>query len=790
MSWLLTTLLLGQAAPPPTVPPLPPGGPGRFSGIAGQTAVPIPRIEASVTIDGALSEPVWQSAAVLTGFSQYSPVDGRPAEDSTEVLVWYSGSDIYFGIRAFEPHGAVHGTLADRDHIDSDDWVEILLDTYNQKQQALVFGVNPLGVQSDGTLSETGIASVSGHAAGTARTTVDLSADFIYQSKGSITADGYVVEVRIPFKSLPYQSRDVQTWGINIIRQVQHSGYQNTWTPARLAAASFLAQAGTLTGLTELHRGLVLDLTPEITGKADGSPAANGWSYTGSGPELGATARWGITNNLTMTGTANPDFSQVEADASQLVFDPRQALFYPEKRPFFLEGLEQFSTPSTLIYTRQLVQPDAALKLTGNIGGTNVGVLSAVDQKASSLSGTENPVFNILRVRHGTGGQSLAGLVFTDREEGADYNRVGGADARLVLGQIYTVALQGVQSVTRVGGVSTSGPLWNATFQRSGHHYGFTYSLSGVHPEFEDRSGFVSRAGIVTSVADNNLTFYGHPGASIESWTADLYLFGRWDYERFTHGKDATDRELHLNSSWVVRGGWQVTTGIFFESFGYDSTLYATYALQHTSGGVTDTVPFVGTPYIHNLDLWFQLQTPQYRRFTGNVLLVPAIQDENFYEWSPAKILITQLGLLWRPSDQLRFDASFQSQQYWRKSDGTLVAESFIPRLKVEYQLSRPLFFRVVGQYVSQHQDSLRDDSRTNDPILIKNATTGIYERALSQSSNTLRVDWLGAYRPTPGTVIFLGYGSSLDAQETLSLKNLQRTSDGFFLKLSYLFRL
>ena len=787
MSWLLTTLLLGH----PGGRPMQQGGPGTFSGIAGQTAVPIPRIEAGITVDGLLDEPVWQSAALLTGFSQYSPVDGRPAEDSTEVLVWYSGSAIYFGIRAFEPHGAVHATLADRDHIDADDWVELLLDTYHQSQQALVFGVNPLGVQSDGTLSEIGIASVSGHAAGAARTTVDLSADFVYQSKGRVTPDGYEVEVRIPFKSLPYQSGAVQTWGINIIRLVQHSGYQDTWTKTRLSAASFLAQGGTLTGITDLHRGLVLDLTPEVTGKADGAPQTSGaWGYTRSGPELGATARWGITNNLTLNATANPDFSQVEADASQLVFDPRQALFYPEKRPFFLDGLEQFSTPSTLIYTRQIVQPDAALKLTGNVGGTSLGVLSAVDQQASSVSGTENPIFNILRVRRGTGGESTAGIVYTDRIEGADYNRVAGADARLVLGRIYTVAVQAAASFTRVAGTSTDGPLWNASVQRSGHRYGFTYQVSAIHPDFVAASGFISRAGITTATIDNNLTWYGHSGATIESWTADLFLFGRWDYERFVHGQSATDRELHVNSSWVLRGGWNVTAGVFFESFGYDSSLYAGYALQHTSGGVTDTVPFTGTPHIPNLDIWLQLQTPQFRRFTGNVLLVPAIQDENFYEWSPAKILITQVGVLWRPSDQLRFDGSFQSQQYWRKSDGSLVAESFIPRLKVEYQLSRPLFFRVVGQYVSQHQDSLRDDSRTNDPILIKNPDTGIYELAVAKSSNTLRVDWLASYKPTPGTVIFFGYGSSMDATETLSFKGLQRTSDGFFLKLSYLFRL
>src|SRR5690242_21546105 len=101
-----------------------------------------------------LDEPVWSRAAVLTGFSQYRPVDGRPADDSTAVLVWYAGDAIYFGIRAYEAHGhVVRATLADRDNIDADDRIEILLDTYLDHRRAVMFAVNPLGVQEDGVWS-------------------------------------------------------------------------------------------------------------------------------------------------------------------------------------------------------------------------------------------------------------------------------------------------------------------------------------------------------------------------------------------------------------------------------------------------------------------------------------------------------------------------------------------------------------------------------------------------------------------------------------------------------------
>src|SRR5881394_2214004 len=130
-----------------------------FDGRLKQTEVRIPRVEATVTIDGVLGEPVWKSAARLTGFTQYRPIDSRPAADSTEVLAWYAPDAIYFGIRAFERHGGVvRATLADRDNIDADDHVAILLDTYLDHRRATMFAVNPLGVQEDGVWSD-GIAA-------------------------------------------------------------------------------------------------------------------------------------------------------------------------------------------------------------------------------------------------------------------------------------------------------------------------------------------------------------------------------------------------------------------------------------------------------------------------------------------------------------------------------------------------------------------------------------------------------------------------------------------------------
>src|SRR5689334_6854484 len=185
-----------------------------YSGRARQLDVPIPRFEADVVIDGDMSDSVWAHAARLTGFSQYAPNDGLAAVDSTQVLVWYSATAIYFGIRAFELHGRPTMTLANRDQIFDDDNVQILLGTFNDGKRALMFAVNPVGVQGDGSLIEGANVTASGFIGGAVvgREQPDLSPDYVYQSRGRVTDWGYEVEVRIPFKSLRYQPRQPQDW--------------------------------------------------------------------------------------------------------------------------------------------------------------------------------------------------------------------------------------------------------------------------------------------------------------------------------------------------------------------------------------------------------------------------------------------------------------------------------------------------------------------------------------------------------------------------------------------------
>ncbi|HEX9310935.1 MAG TPA: DUF5916 domain-containing protein, partial [Gemmatimonadaceae bacterium] len=477
-----------------------------YDGRAKRVHVDVPRLDAVATIDGNLDEPVWKRAARLTGFSQYQPVDGRPADEPTEVLVWYAPDAIYFGIKAREIHGnVVRATHANRDNIDSEDQIQILLDTDNSRQIAFLFGVNPYGVQQDGTRS----AQFAGGAGGPSATgggfrninplegSVDLNPDYFFESKGRLVEGGYEVEVRIPFKSLRYQDAKVQSWGLHILRRVQHSGFQDTWAPAIRANANFLAQSGTLDGLHDMKRGLVLEATPTMTAHADRSPTlGNGRDYQQTG-DLGGDLRWGIRQNLTLNGTINPDFSQVEADVGQVLLNERFALFYPEKRPFFLDGLELFDSPNQLIHTRQIVAPLGGVKLTGKLGGTNIASMIVADGRQYSWQDRHSPLFGVSRLRYDYGSSNTVGAVLTTREDGPNYSRVAAGDFRFYHSKLYFAQFQAASSWTDSLRRRVKGSILQGDWDRTGRAWGFHYTLRSLDPGFKAAAGFVNRTGII-----------------------------------------------------------------------------------------------------------------------------------------------------------------------------------------------------------------------------------------------------------------------------------------------------
>jgi len=783
---VIAALLLALSVPQ-SIPA--PGDTARvYDGRAREITVTIPRIDTTVTVDGNLDEPAWRRAALLTGFSQYRPVDGLPAVDSTEVLVWYSPHAIHFGVRAYEPHGrqAVRATLADRDAIDADDNIQILLDTYNDHRRALEFAVNPLGIQEDGVRSEgQNGAAGGGNANGRFDGSVDLNPDYVWDSKGHVTDWGYQVEVRIPFKSLRYQSAAEQTWGLQVVRKVQHSGYEDTWTPVVRANASFLIQAGTLVGLRDLQRGLVMEVNPEATTRIEGAPDATGYGYETT-PAVGGTLHWGITNNLGLAATAHPDFSQVEADVAQVSVNQRFALFYPEKRPFFLDGLERYDTPNQLIYTRRIVQPVAGAKLIGKVGDTNVAYLGAVDQK-DPVTG-DNPVFNLLRVRRDLGASSTLGLVYTDRIEGSDYNRVAGADARVVWLRKWFSQLQLVRSWTGEAGGVRNGVLWDLVLgDRTGRNYGNHFEFEGVSPDFRAQSGFVNRTGIVSGRLFNRFTWYGAPGALVEELSTFVMATPLWRYDDFWNARSPLEGSYGNTWNATLRGGWSVNANVSDNPVRFDTAAFAGYGVVR--GG--DTVAFrVPDETYHFWQASTGFSSPNRAlQLSGKVTYGGSAI---FEEASQGRELNTNLSLAWKPTRSLRVSASWVHDLITRADDGSEFALANIPRLEVDFQISRPLFVRYIGQYVAQRRAALRDP-RTGDPLaqLDPGSADGPSDPG-GRVSNDFRNDVLLSFKPSPGTVFFLGYGVLLTQPEAFSFSGpgLSRVNDGFFVKLSYLWRL
>jgi hypothetical protein len=741
----------------------------------GAPAVGVPRVETEIVVDGVLDEPAWAEAARLGGFSQYEPIDGRPAEERTEVLVWYSPTAIHFGIIAHDRQpGSVRATQADRDNIGDDDHVLLYLDTFNDRRRAYFFGVNPLGVQQDGVRAEG--AGSAGRAFGG---NIDTNPDFIYDSRGRRTPEGYVVEVRIPFKSLRYASADEQSWGFNVIRRIQRTGYTDAWTDVRRASASFLAQAGTLTGMRELRRGVVVEAQPFLTATAEGiREPFTGFERQTPNAELGLNARLGFTN-LTLDGTINPDFSQVESDEGQVTVNERFALFFPEKRPFFLEGIELFSTPSQLVYTRRIVDPVGGTKVTGKFGSVGVAHLTMVDHDVDAAG--REALFNVTRLRRDFGSNSIMGFTFTDRSvlDGARYNRVAAADVRYVFGGMYYAEAQVGGAWTRLDDASTlADPIWKLDLDRTGRSWGFHYSLNGIGDEFRTESGFVNRSGVVEARGFNRVTFYGAPGALLETFQVFFGPNRLWRYDGFGSA-GALEGGESANFDFRLRGGWEIGGDVERAFVGLDPADYGSLRMSAAGGGL---LPYVPLDEVSGFSFGVNASTPTFRMFDANVS-VGRGRGAIFAEGSEGDAFEVSGGVALRPNVWTRINLSTSYERITRTRDGSEFARAIIPRLRAELQPRRAVMFRAIGEYRAERVDALRD-ARTGAP-LVRDSGLPI----VAADGGSFQLDLLAAYEPSPGTVVYLGYGSTYSGIESAALRALDRVRDGFFLKLAYQFR-
>jgi hypothetical protein len=733
----------------------------------GSPTAEIPRIEADVQVDGILEESVWSRATRLTGFWQYQPVDGRPAEDETEVLVWYAPDAIYFGIIAHDRNPAsIRATVADRDNIDNDDYVVLDLDTFHDRRRAFFFAVNPLGVQSDGVRSE-GAGQVSSLIPGS----TDVNPDYTWDSKGRITNRGYEVEIRIPFRNLRYRGSGPQSWGFNATRVVQRSGYTNTWTDVRRASASFLGQEGALGGLHDLRHGVTVEAQPFVTATADGNREVSSGEFVRDdvNPDAGLNFRLGFSS-FALDATLNPDFSQVESDEGQVTVNERFALFFPEKRPFFLEGIELFGSPQTLVYTRRIVDPKAGAKLTGKFGQLGVAHLTAIDDTDAG-----DAWFNITRLRRDFGTNSIAGVTFTNRDITGAYNRVLAADFRYVWSLYYTQFQYGGSWTSDAAG-SRSAPIWQAEFDRTGRTWGFNYLLKGQGEGFDAQAGFVNRlrSNVVFGQAFNRLTHYGSRGALLENLTVFFGPERTWLYQDFGFEPGLEGRD-QLDATFQLRGGWELNGHLDRNFVHFQDSSFADYTVGSATGPA-----YQAEEKFSGLVWQARVTTPTWQQL-GAVVQYQRGKAAIFEEGTTGSGWFLTGNLNLRPASTVRVTASGTVFRLDRL-DGSEFASATIPRLKLEYQPSRALFFRAIGEYRSEGRAALQDPT-TGDSLYVG----GLPQPATE--FNGLRVDLLASYEPTPGTVVFLGYGSSLETDQEFNWSNLERVNDGFFLKLAYQIR-
>jgi hypothetical protein len=767
-----------------------------YDGSAGETRVSVPRLEeASIRIDGVLDDPDWAQAAVLTGFTQFEPNEGIPAVEPTEALLVYSPDALYIAILAFDSRpDLIPALLAERDRgIFDDDYVRLMLDTFNDERQAYLFYVTPRGLQADGLWIEGLQRGGGGGGGGGGRHPIDLDPDFIWESAGRVTSEGWVAEIRIPYVSLQFPAQREQTWGFNTVREVTRTNYSQSWAPLTREQTSTLAQSGRLSGLTGLAARKLIELNPVGTGRLDAIHDGETLVREDLQPELGLDARYGVTRNLTLGATINPDFSQIEADADQITVNERFAIFFDEKRPFFLDGTEVFNTPNRLVYTRRIVDPSGGAKLTGKLGPVDVGYLGAVDRSPIVIDSLESEaLFNMGRARLDIGSGSNIGGLYTDRTllGGEGFNRVAALDTRLLFGQRYSFTAQVAGAWTREyeeegvpeSAASRFGPLFSANLRRSGRELSWSVQVEDVHPDFETQTGFIRRVGDLRAEGFLDRSFFLEAGSTVESFGFQLRLNGFFDHDEFWSGEQLGPFEFdaRVEADVNFRGSRRLEASFRDGYFRFSPDQYDDYQVEGEDGVLTGFM--VPDPLSHMLAVglsagWRFSSALQFRgRLSYGETTI-------FAEASRGRELRMGPSFEIRPTASLGIDLSYSFSRIWRDSDGSFFSAADIPRLRLQYQFSRALRTRIILQYDLQKREALRDPT-TGQPIWIEGEVAG------EETEGDFLSQLLLAFEPSPRTTFFLGWSRTMEGDRTFDLGAMETMTEGFFAKLSYLFRL
>lgn len=708
-----------------------------------------------IVLDGVLSEKAWAEAAVGTGFVQREPDTGKPSSQRTEVRVVFSPTTLYIGLSLFddEPDRIIQKEMQRDQPLWRDDAVDVVLDTFDDKRNAYLFETNSNGARTDALITDEG-------------RDFNLNWNGVWDVGARRTAEGWFAEMAIPFTTLRFDPK-ADAWGFNVLRYVRRRAEQAFWAPILLDAdVKRVSQYGRLRGIRDVRKVWNLNVKPFVTGSLKSSPSPSGGYENDNTVDVGADVKWGIARALSLDLTVNTDFAETEVDDLQTNLT-RFSLFQAEKREFFLEnaGIFEFGPGAVgsgaltimsvgalsfgasgssgtaplmkVFHSRRIgigpageeVPIDFGVRTTGRIGSWNLGVMDVQTDTAEPLSGTgEIPRTNFaaLRVSRNFGERSTIGMIFTQRTESGNTNRVFGLDLHLRPTRQLAIDAYGVGTDSTkedaerdwsAGLVTTwNGSVWHAQA-----------GWVRIGEDFDPEMGFLLRRGVdrysarVTSEpwlrtrSILNLHFeldaqlYTGLDGNVQTEEYRLDLFG-------VRTKSAAEAKVFVSQTFdALSSPFAIAPGISIPVGDYRFSAAGLSFLTHSSRPVSIEGQLLAGEFYDG------------HRQSGNVLL------------------------RFRPSRFLRSETTFEINNV-KLGAGDFTAKVFRERLAVA--LNPKLLANLFLQY--------------NDLAEI--------------ASMNLRFSW--NYRP--GSDIFLVYNQTWDAP---SLSSLTRKDRQLMLKVTYLFQ-
>lgn len=725
----------------------------------------IPYIERAPELDdfrGMRASPEIAAAmARVEGFVQREPDNGMPSSQDTTVYTAYDNRNLYVVFLAFDSEPElIRANLAPRENVIDDDFVAVMIDTFNDQRNAYGFGSTPLGVQVDGRWSE--IAKQSNF---------DTSYEAVWYTDARLTDTGYIVRMTIPLRNLRFPDSDEQVWRVMFERRIPRLSEQSNWPPYLSTVEGRLNQAGILRGVRDVSPGRNIQLIPfafarsfdVLDSRAAGGPAFN----ENSEENIGLDAKFVFQDSLVLDATLNPDFSQVESDEPQVTVNERFEVRFDERRPFFIENADYFNTESTLVFTRRIADPDAGLRFTGKQGPWGIGTLMINDEAPGQRLHSDHALageaadIRILRVFREISEQSRVGVLYTEREFGEQINQVTSLDARFKLNPNWTTELQAIDTGFEDGSLDHQhGRQLNARFDRSGRNFSAHAHVIDTSEEFRADLGFFNR----NYQPDSRST---HGFARYVFWPEGGFL-NSWGGRVFVNDiVDQTGSRLYSQVMPALEWTWNGETELSLTYEDVDERLrpqdFPGLLRERDYEQKTWSAEFE-TQMFATVGFSLELEMGE----TINLDPLPGT-DPELAESSSAGF-----ELLWRPLDRLRHDFTYLYTKLDDPNGAGNIFTDHIIRSRWNYQFTRELSLRFIAQHEATDPGpltSLKRDENMNFDLLVRyviNPWSALYAGFNTNSSNFALVD------TETGT-------------EMVRTHHLQRDGKQLFLKFSYL---